>query len=752
MEAPELVQITRSIRNAMGEGLGGFRQAATQNNQQIQKIIKDISSVFSRQKSDISTLADTMEESLGQGQQTAFKIDRMTSILQESVSTLTNMLAELKNLSYAIRSLQEQNSMISQALNGGAGGGKSVVSALFDLFSPTSWAASLKDALANTALTIAGGAGGLTLGFLGAAGADYAGRMMGRDTGSGPMDSMSTNPIKASGNLKENQQEAYKAAKAEGLSDTAARALVANMSGEGLKNPSAFNKDYNSRGEFVHMARGIVQWDPERSEAIKATFGKYPNEMTVAEQTKAAIWEMKNNKRYAETWQTLNNPQASSGQMIDKLVRNYERPANPDKDVQTRMGYYQGFTPSAQTSQNEQSQPTPQSSPMSSGSAESAENTHEKHADKQGGEHPGILSGATGEPDKNAGQVLQEQKGTRNLPINDRLLKVLESAAAKAGVTVHVTSGAQPDYPKGPRTGSTRHDVSVGAADLHLSRNGKTLSDNNPEDVKVKRMFAEAAVAAGATGIGAAEGYMGPETMHVGFGKPAIWGTGGHSGGAASWLSGLNVGGGSGISEATGGSTGVSRAETNANNPYTMPSSAGTPNSMAAEQLSAPTIIPHPVGGTGGAGGGGMPPSVGSFMGGGMGGMPMGMGIGGMPMGVGAAMIPSITANMIGALAASSPQPEETEERASMQPVASPIQTNIETINQAAIDDSVAKTNAERDSERTAPNSPSPTTSSSQQQSFGYDYNHPSDKASNFSWAEKFFLFPKELAAIQFGR
>lgn len=149
----------------------------------------------------------------------------------------------------------------------------------------------------------------------------------------------------ASGNLKQNQQEAYKAARAEGLSDKAARALVANMSGEGLARPGAVNPDYNSRGQYVHDARGIVQWDPTRSEAIRAHFGKYPNEMSVAEQTKAAIWEMKssNDPRLKQTWSVLNDPNASPDQMVDVLVRKYERSANQDADIVKRMSFYNGL-------------------------------------------------------------------------------------------------------------------------------------------------------------------------------------------------------------------------------------------------------------------------------------------------------------------------------------------------------------------------------------------------------------------------
>ena len=166
-----------------------------------------------------------------------------------------------------------------------------------------------------------------------------------RRGGSGGDSSGGVSSTRASGSLATNQREAYRAARAEGLSDTAAKALVANMSGESLANPGAFNKDVNSRGEFVHMARGIVQWDPQRSEAIKAHFGRYPNEMSVAEQTKAAIWEMKTSSdpRLKQTWAILSDPSAGPDQMVDALVRKYERSAFQDRDISKRMGYYRGL-------------------------------------------------------------------------------------------------------------------------------------------------------------------------------------------------------------------------------------------------------------------------------------------------------------------------------------------------------------------------------------------------------------------------
>lgn len=170
-------------------------------------------------------------------------------------------------------------------------------------------------------------------------------RMMGRQTasvGGGVSYGGGGAAAPASGNLAQNQREAYAAARAEGLSDTAAKALVANMRGEGLSNPANFKEDYNARGQFAHMQRGIVAWDPPRSEAIRNHFGKYPNEMSVGEQTRAAIWEMKTNPKFAPTWQALNS-NASGEQMIYQLVSNYERPAHTDAEVARRSGYFRSI-------------------------------------------------------------------------------------------------------------------------------------------------------------------------------------------------------------------------------------------------------------------------------------------------------------------------------------------------------------------------------------------------------------------------
>jgi hypothetical protein len=130
-------------------------------------------------------------------------------------------------------------------------------------------------------------------------------------------------------------------------------------------------------------------------------------------------------------------------------------------------------------------------------------------------------------------QVNQNQKklgAVRSKPISKKLENVLEYAARKANVEVDVYSGGQPA--KGTsraRVGSTRHDLG-NAADIRLysvDEKGKRsrVSFTSKSGRKTYQTFIEAAAAAGATGIGAGTEYMGAESIHVGFGKRADWGS-----------------------------------------------------------------------------------------------------------------------------------------------------------------------------------------------------------------------------------
>lgn len=134
--------------------------------------------------------------------------------------------------------------------------------------------------------------------------------------------------------------------------------------------------------------------------------------------------------------------------------------------------------------------------------------------------------------------VFEATKGKiRDLPISGELRALLLQAAELSGVeTVKVTSGGQ--CRKGTcarRTGSERHDAGQ-AADLELLVGGESLAFTDQLGVEYFKTFVIEAARAGATGIGGGSAYMGEKTIHIGFGKGAVWGAGGRSANAPAWL------------------------------------------------------------------------------------------------------------------------------------------------------------------------------------------------------------------------
>lgn len=139
----------------------------------------------------------------------------------------------------------------------------------------------------------------------------------------------------------------------------------------------------------------------------------------------------------------------------------------------------------------------------------------------------------------------------RNKPVQDRLLSILDTAAQEAGVRVIITSGGQdsPSVPNARRVGSHRHDNGY-AADIQLISEGRVLNVANSQDLGIVQTFVNAAKAAGATAVGAGNGYMSNTSLHVdiargqpGVGAATYWGTpDARSAGAPSWLRQIMVG------------------------------------------------------------------------------------------------------------------------------------------------------------------------------------------------------------------
>jgi hypothetical protein len=138
----------------------------------------------------------------------------------------------------------------------------------------------------------------------------------------------------------------------------------------------------------------------------------------------------------------------------------------------------------------------------------------------------------------------------RNQKIQPSLNSIIQSAARTAGVNLLITSGGQTST---RRTGSHRHDDGY-AVDVQLKVPGRSspLSTTNSDDLSIIQTFIRAAESAGATGIGAGNGYMGNNTFHVdiaddntllpgmkGYDVPS-WGTSSASNaGAPQWLKGI---------------------------------------------------------------------------------------------------------------------------------------------------------------------------------------------------------------------
>ena len=131
--------------------------------------------------------------------------------------------------------------------------------------------------------------------------------------------------------------------------------------------------------------------------------------------------------------------------------------------------------------------------------------------------------------------VYQNQNATRNDPLDPRLVSAM-SFLPELGIQMHVVSGGQEAAGQGgTRTGSTRHDHGM-AADADFYMNGRKLDWNNPADLPVLATIVQRAKAAGVTGIGAGDDYMGPGRFHVGFGNPGVWGADGKGANAPEWL------------------------------------------------------------------------------------------------------------------------------------------------------------------------------------------------------------------------
>lgn len=121
--------------------------------------------------------------------------------------------------------------------------------------------------------------------------------------------------------------------------------------------------------------------------------------------------------------------------------------------------------------------------------------------------------------------------GTGRTP-EPQVVRSMAYASAMAGVRTNIAHGDEGGHAR------HHHGASAGDIDLHDPTTGRKLDARYPEDRKKMESYIEHAAASGSTGIGFGQGgsYMGHSRMHVGGGKPAVWGAGGHGGNEPAWV------------------------------------------------------------------------------------------------------------------------------------------------------------------------------------------------------------------------
>jgi hypothetical protein len=148
------------------------------------------------------------------------------------------------------------------------------------------------------------------------------------------------------------------------------------------------------------------------------------------------------------------------------------------------------------------------------------------------GEEGAIEPTSMGGGGSNSWLRYSNQSATRNKPISNELETALAKIAPDLGLQVEVFSGGQEGA---RRTGSTRHDHGS-AADVFFYKDGRKLDWTDPKDRPYFEEIVRRGKQVGLTGFGAGPGYMQRGSMHIGFGAPAVWGAGGSSANAPSWL------------------------------------------------------------------------------------------------------------------------------------------------------------------------------------------------------------------------
>lgn len=107
VDSVELKELTFQLSNSLDRGLNEFRYAAQNDNKNIRSIIKDIANMFSTQRRDISGINNAIEESMHVSEDQAERVSETNSLLNDSIALQGQIISELRNVAFNIRSLAE---------------------------------------------------------------------------------------------------------------------------------------------------------------------------------------------------------------------------------------------------------------------------------------------------------------------------------------------------------------------------------------------------------------------------------------------------------------------------------------------------------------------------------------------------------------------------------------------------------------------------------------------------------------------
>ena len=531
-----LKELVRTVRSSSANQSGELRSYAEQNNSVIQRSFKDLYRALQSNSRNTSNLGNMFSENAAETQQVSRRVDATNNILQQTLSIQNSVLVEMRSLNSSFKNLYDY----LKSNSGGVGGALSSAAS-----TASNWMKTVVPYVAGAGIGAAAGLGAAAL---------YNNRNQ---------SSVPQNTTAPGSNQSENQSRNQTAVPVNrgggggGDTDQLTESVLRTIRQKESNNKyDAWNFTWPNGQDPKpkSTATGAYQFTKRTWKGLTKQFGvgqEYdlardaPPEIQdqVARLYIKDILRRNNNdiravpkewyagpKGYLTPDELAVNRGLTVEKYIEQWMGTYNRINGRNENQQAPTPNRAPPVPQSPQRNQETAPPVPQSPQRQQSNQQTASLTPMPMPRDQSYQRP-----------EGGGKIYEDQMReaeVRRLPISQQLRSVLERAASEAGVDVRVKSGGQPAAGSGgKRIGSTRHDEG-NAADLDLYIGNRRLSPNNPEDLAAFKKFVATARAAGATGIGAGEGYMAPDAsrIHVGFGKEATWGAGGKSANAADWL------------------------------------------------------------------------------------------------------------------------------------------------------------------------------------------------------------------------